>query len=100
MRLASRYKAEGTEPDGTKYTGTVTVSLLSDTTFAIQWDVDGSISKGFGMRRNDTLAATYTTDGKKEQGLIIYQVDGTGLTGLWSYKGESGVGTEHLTPND
>jgi hypothetical protein len=99
LKLASHYVAAGTNPDGSPYTGTAEVKILSDTTFAIQWTVAGSVSKGFGMRRNDALAATYMIEG--EPGLIIYEVDGEGrLHGLWSVRGHSGSGTERLTPAD
>ncbi|MDR3461335.1 MAG: hypothetical protein P4L76_03345 [Beijerinckiaceae bacterium] len=97
LTLASKYTATGTNPDGSKYTGTATVQILSDTTFAIQWSINGSIYKGFGMRRNDALAATYTVDG--EPGLVVYKVDGNGLDGVWAIRGENGNGTEHLTPS-
>ena len=95
--LAPKYDAVGTNPDGSKYSGTATVQVLSDTTFAIQWSINGSIYKGFGMRRNDLLAATYMIDG--EPGLVIYQVEGDGLDGLWAIRGENGNGSEHLTPS-
>jgi hypothetical protein len=98
MTLAAHYKAVGTNPDGSEYAGTVAVQILSDTTFAIQWTIDGSVYKGFGMRRDDALSATYTIDG--EPGLIIYKVDGNGLNGLWAIRGRSGNGTERLTPSD
>ena len=97
LTLAPKYTATGTNPDGSKYTGTATVQPQSDTTFAIQWSIGGSVYKGFGMRRNDALAATYTIDG--EPGLVIYKVDGNGLDGLWAVRGENGNGTEHLTPS-
>jgi hypothetical protein len=99
LKLAAHYAAAGTNPNGSSYTGTAEVQILSDTTFAIQWNVSGSVSKGFGMRRNDALAATYMIDG--EPGLIIYEVDGQGvLHGLWAIRGHSGSGTERLTPAD
>ncbi|HZC57887.1 MAG TPA: hypothetical protein VE396_17855 [Xanthobacteraceae bacterium] len=30
--------------------------------------------------------------------LVIYKVDGDGLTGAWAIRGHDGVGTEHLRP--
>jgi hypothetical protein len=99
LKLSSHYKAVGTNPDGSAYAGSVAVDILSDTTFAIRWTIDGTLYKGFGMRRNDALAATYTIDG--EPGLIIYQVDGDGvMSGLWAVRGRTGNGTERLTPAD
>jgi hypothetical protein len=99
LKLSAHYKAVGKNPDGSAYAGAVAVDILSDTTFAIQWTIDGTIYKGFGMRRNDALAATYTIDG--EPGLIIYQVDADGtMNGLWAVRGQTGNGSERLTPAD
>jgi hypothetical protein len=98
LTLASTYRAVGTNPDGSKYTGTVAIEILSNTTFGIQWTISGTVYKGFGMRRNEALAATYMING--QPGLIIYQVEGNGLDGLWSVRGQDGSGTEHLTPTD
>ena len=99
LTLAAHYDATGTNGDGSKYTGDVAVKILSDTTFAIQWTIGGTVYKGFGMRRNDALAATYTIDG--EPGLIIYEVGTKGaLDGLWAVRGQNGNGTERLTPRD
>jgi hypothetical protein len=96
LTLASRYEASGSNPDGSKYTGTATVTVISDTTYTIAWKIGDSTYEGFGMRLNDSLAATYTIDG--DPGLIIYKVDGDGLTGAWAIRGHDGVGTEHLRP--
>jgi hypothetical protein len=98
LTLSNSYKATGTNPDGSAYEGKVTVKLLSDTTFEIKWTIGSSTYDGFGMRRNDALAATYMIDG--EPGLVVYRVDGNGLDGLWAVKGRDGNGTEHLTPAD
>jgi hypothetical protein len=96
LTLSPKYDAVGLNPDGSKYKGVVVLEKLSDTTFAIQWSIGGAVYKGFGMRRNDELAATYTIDG--EPGLVIYHVDGDGLDGIWAIRGENGNGAEHLTP--
>lgn len=96
MTLAETYKATGTNPDGSSYTGTVQIKIISDTTFAITWTIGGSVYKGFGMRLNDNLSATYTIDG--EPGLVMYKVDGNGLNGLWAIRGHDGNGTERLVP--
>lgn len=96
LTLAPKYDATGLNPDGSKYSGTVSIQILSATTFAIQWLIGGVIYKGFGMRRNDALAATYTIDG--EPGLVIYQVEGDGLDGIWAIRKQNRNGSEHLTP--
>ena len=94
--LASHYEASGSNPDGSQYTGTADVKVISDTTYTIVWKIGDATYQGFGMRLNDSLAATYTIDG--EPGLIIYKVNGDGLTGAWAIRGHDGVGTEHLRP--
>lgn len=96
LHLASHYVASGTNPDGSKYTGDADVTVISDTTFSIVWKIEGQRYEGFGMRLNDSLAATYMING--EPGLVIYKVDGNGLTGAWAIRGHDGVGTEHLRP--
>ena len=89
LRLASSYKAVGKNGDGSSYTGTVTIKIISDTTYTIEWNIGGSVTKGFGMRMNDTLSATYMLNG--EPGLIIYKVQGDGsLSGIWAIKGQTG----------
>jgi hypothetical protein len=97
LKLASKYEAAGTNPNGSHYTGTVSVTVISDTTFSIEWRIGGEVYKGFGMRMNDALAATYTING--EPGLVIYRVDDQGvMRGLWAIRGEDGNGSEMLTP--
>jgi hypothetical protein len=97
LKLAPKYNSTGTNPDGSKYTGSAVVHIISDTTFAIEWTISGETYKGFGMRMNDSLAATYMING--EPGLIIYHVDDKGiLRGLWAVRGEDGNGSEVLTP--
>lgn len=97
LMLSPKYDVVGTNPNGSKYSGTATIDVISDSTFSIRWSVGGSAYKGFGMRMNDALAATYVIDG--DPGLIIYKVDESGtLNGLWSVRGRNGSGTERLTP--
>ena len=68
LTLSSTYSVAGTNPDGSKYTGTAAVKVVSDATFTIKWTVGSSVYTGFGMRMNDALAATYMIDG--EPGLV------------------------------
>jgi len=96
LHLASHYAASGSNPDGSQYTGSADVNVISGTTFSIVWKIQGERYEGFGMRLNDSLAATYMING--DPGLIIYKVDGNGLTGAWAIRGHDGVGTEHLRP--
>jgi hypothetical protein len=100
LHLSSTYKYAGKNPDGSKYSGTLSVKILSDTTISLEWKSgDDHVTKGFGMRMNDSIAATYMLDG--EPGLVIYKVNSDGsMTGIWAIKGQDGNGTETLTPED
>jgi hypothetical protein len=96
LMLAPNYDVVGTSPDGSKYSGTVTIDKISDTTFAIRWEIGSSVL-GFGMHTNDSIAATFMAG--DNPGLIIYKVDNSGeLSGVWSVRGHDGSGTERLTP--
>jgi hypothetical protein len=98
LMLASTYDEVGTNADGSKYTGTVNVEVISTTTFKIRWKIGSTTYSGFGMRMNDTLAATYMVG--SEPGLIIYKVGDDGvLSGIWSIRGQNGSGTDRLTPH-
>jgi len=99
LMLGSNYAVSGTNPDGSAYSGTAAIKVISDTTFTIQWKISGELFNGFGMRMNDALAATYMING--EPGLIIYKVGEHGtLGGLWAVRGRNGNGTEQLTPRE
>lgn len=99
LTLHSSYAAAGTNPDGSKYRGTVAIKVISDKTFTIHWKIGDETYDGFGMRNGDALAATYVLGGKP--GLVIYKVGEDGvLGGLWVVRGEDEGGTERLTPTD
>jgi hypothetical protein len=74
-----------------------TSDVVSNSTFKIKWSIGTSTIEGFGMRMNNSLAATYEING--EAGLVIYRLDGNGFDGLWAIRGHNGSGTEHLTPH-
>jgi hypothetical protein len=97
LPLASRYDVDGTNPDGSRYSGALAIEVISNTTYAVRWDIAGAVYRGFGMRMNDALSATYTLDG--QPGLIMYEVRPNGiLQGIWAVRGQSGNGTERATP--
>lgn len=99
LPLHSRYDVVGSNPDGSKYRGTVNIKVISGASFTIRWNVEGAVYNGFGMRNGDALAATYMIDGVP--GLVIYRADDNGtLRGLWVVRGRDHAGTEQLTPHD
>jgi len=97
LTLARHYGVVGTNPNGSKYSGTADVQVISDTTFYIDWKIAGDVYKGFGMRQGGVLAATYTINGVP--GLVIYSVETGGvMKGSWALRGQDGNGTEQLIP--
>ena len=93
---AGKYKVEGTNLDGSKYSGTAEITLASETTCVIEWDTAGVKSTGVCMLNGDAFAAAYVL--QDALGLIVYKVqeDGT-LDGAWTITGKDGSGTEILT---
>jgi hypothetical protein len=94
--LGGQYEVRGTNPDGSGYSGTATITPSSDTTCRITWDT-GSTSYGICMVAGQTVAASYGLSGRV--GLVLYQLqpDGT-LNGVWTVADQPGAGTETLIP--
>ena len=94
---AGTYTVEGTNLDGSSYSGTATIELSSETTCHIHWST-GSESDGICMLYDNAFAAAYKFRGGGV-GLVVYEVmdDGT-LEGAWTIDGQSGAGTETLIP--
>ncbi len=95
--IGGKYTVEGTNLDGSAYSGTAEVTLTSDTTCEIVWETGGTTSQGICMRNDASFAAGYVLG--DVIGLVVYKVmaDGT-LDGLWTIAGKPGNGTEVLTP--
>ena len=91
------YRANGTNFDGSPYSGTADIRITSDTTCEITWTTGSTSSNGFCMRNQDAFAAGYVMG--DSIGLIIYKImpDGS-LNGIWTIAGKNGAGTEVLTP--
>ncbi|MEJ8570225.1 hypothetical protein [Microbaculum marinum] len=96
--IGGRYRVSGTNLDGSKYTGTATVTLQSDVTCTIRWNTGGDGADGVCMRDKGVFVAGYVMG--DSVGLVVYDIlpDGT-LTGRWTVTGQSGIGTEVLSPN-
>jgi hypothetical protein len=95
--IGSSYTSAGTNLDGSEYTGTVEITLTSETTCTIHWVTGSTESDGICSRNGDAFAAAYVL--QDAIGLIVYKVkeDGT-LDGLWTIAAKEGNGTEVLTP--
>lgn len=93
---AGKYTVEGTNLDGSAYSGTAEITLASETTCVIEWDTGGVKSTGVCMLNGDAFAAAYILE--DAIGLIVYKVNGDGtLDGAWTITGKDGSGTEILT---
>jgi hypothetical protein len=97
QNLGGDYSVEGTNLNGSPYSGDARITVISETTCTIEWVTGGTTSSGFCMRNDDAFAAGYVMG--DAIGLIIYKMeDGGVLKGLWTITGKDGVGTEVLTP--
>jgi hypothetical protein len=95
--IGGRYKVEGTNLNGTTYSGEATITLTSDTTCEIEWVTGSTSSVGICMRNDDSFSAAYRMD--DIVGLVIYKVMADGsMNGLWTIANNGGAGTEILTP--
>lgn len=93
---AGKYNVEGTNLDGSAYSGTAEITLASETTCVIEWETAGTKSTGVCMLNGDAFAAAYILE--DAIGLIVYKVNGNGtLEGAWTITGKDGSGTETLT---
>jgi hypothetical protein len=95
--IGGSYTTAGTNLDGSPYSGTVEITLTSETTCTIHWVTGSTESDGICSRNGDAFAAAYVL--QDAIGLIVYKVkeDGT-LDGLWTIAAKEGNGTEVLTP--
>jgi hypothetical protein len=95
QKVGGAYAVEGTNPDGSKYSGTAQITP-SGSTCHIVWNT-GSTSKGICMLANKAFAAYYRLG--KSDGLVVYEVQPDGvLKGYWTITDQDGAGTETLIP--
>ncbi len=91
------YTVQGTNLDGSAYSGDATITVTSETTCVIKWVTGSTTSNGICMRYGNAFAAGYEMNGAV--GLVIYKImDDGSLDGVWTITGQSGSGTEILTP--
>jgi hypothetical protein len=85
------YDVQGTNPDGSTYSGTATVTRTGQT-YKVVWDVGGDTFTGTGIGNKDFLAISYAYD--KGTGLVLLGADGGNWKGVWAYAGGTKVATE------
>jgi len=86
------YSVDGTNPDGgAAYTGTVTVTKTGDT-FKVDWTIGDHTVTGTAVGNDDLLSIGYSNGTQPGVGLYVKQ-DGK-WKGVWSYLGQTSMGTE------
>jgi hypothetical protein len=85
------YDVQGTSPDGSKYTGTATVTRTGQT-YKVVWEIGGDKYTGTAIGDKDFLAISYVSG--SETGLALYGADGGNWKGIWTYAGGTTMGTE------
>ena len=85
------YDVQGTSPDGSKYSGTVTVTQTGQT-FKVIWLIGSDKYTGTAIGDKDFLAISYVSGG--DSGLALYGADGGNWKGIWTYAGGTTMGTE------
>ena len=97
--LSGRYACAGTNADGSRYSGTVTITPMGSA-WRIDWIVGGSSHGGVGLVEGDVLSACWNIRGTRDGGIVVYRLAAGGrLIGRWSATtGTGAVGTETLTP--
>jgi hypothetical protein len=96
-QIAGTHTCKGTNPDGSKYEGTVTLRIKKGL-MLMEWDIDGKTSRGTALLVGMTLGVAL------DDGLAIYKIfpqdDGFSLIGRWAADGtEESAGEAILIGN-
>jgi hypothetical protein len=99
--LAGKYDCAGDNGNGSKYKGTVEITVNGDG-YEVEWTIGDDTHIGVGIWENERLSCSWATvvNGKVQMGVVVYkrEKDGT-LTGKWSeYPGTLKLLDETLTP--
>ncbi|MCZ6862702.1 MAG: hypothetical protein O7I42_20940 [Alphaproteobacteria bacterium] len=89
--LPGVYQVAGTDPDGTKYTGTVTVTRTR-ATLRVVWKIGSRVWRGTGLRVGNILSVGYNG------GVAAYRiVHSKRFEGEWAPHGSAKTGREIWT---
>lgn len=95
--VGGTYRVQGSNPKGSAYQGTATITVTSANTCRIVWKTGPTTSEGICMRNQNAFSAGYVLQG--DVGLVIYEINDDGsMDGLWTVADQPGVGTEKLVP--
>lgn len=87
------YAVQGTSPDGSKYTGTATITETGQT-YKMIWKIGRDTYTGTAIGDKDFLAVSYASG--SDTGLALYGADGGNWKGIWTYAGGTKIGSEML----
>lgn len=91
------YNVSGTNPDGSLYTGTLTLQQVGLSSFRLNWSVGANSIDGVGMVSGLTLAVVFQLG--EQTGMGMYELRPNGeLAGTWTIIGSQATGTEILRP--
>lgn len=98
--ISGRYKAEGTDPEGTRFSETAVIEMMPDGTCHIKWS--GGI-EGICIFKDNTLSVGYIVHGKAGLGVYKVAADGS-IEGTFIDNFHGGgigkggkIGTERMT---
>ena len=91
------YDVNGTNPDGSFYTGTMTIQQVGLASWRVRWQIGQVQVDGYGMSVGTIFSVGFSL--AERPGMSIYEVapDG-GMSGQWTLVGSSAIGSENLTP--
>ncbi len=94
--FAGQYTVSGTNPDGSTYTGRLSIQK-TQSGYQLTWSIGDLLYTGTGTVVGDLLSATWR--GADGEGQIDYTRDDQGvLSGTWTVAGQEKPGQETLTP--
>jgi len=92
------YDISGTNPDGSLYNGTMTLTQVGGTSFRLSWQVGTNTIEGVGMVSGLTLAVVFSL-GENQTAMGMYDLRPSGeLSGIWTVIGSQATGTEVARP--
>jgi hypothetical protein len=96
--IAGKYQCAGSNPDGSRYSGTVVITPMGSA-WRIDWTIAGSSHGGVGLLEGNVFSACWNIRGTRDGGIVVYRTEPDGrMIGQWSTtKGSGSVATETLT---
>jgi len=95
--ITGTYACQGTNPDGSGYSGTVTITAQG-AAYAMSWSIGGSGHNGVAILMDGYLSSSWGVAGRGPGGIVVYKVEADGrLVGKWSNPSGGQLGTETLT---